>query len=82
MQDYHDDFPRAIRDVQNAMRRDLTPEEVESFAYHPESHYEPTAADLAEMADWSQNVQDHDDALDFWLGFFDCEEERSTFYID
>ncbi len=48
-------------------------------AFYPA--YEPTAADLAEMAAWSQAVDDHDDALQTWLGFFGHDEERSTFYI-
>ncbi len=46
-----------------------------------ESHYEPTTADLAEMARWSQSVEEHDEALQTWMDFFG-DEERSTFYVE
>ncbi len=42
--------------------------------------YEPSAADLAEMAAWSQSVEEHDDALHLWLTFFP-EAEKSTYYV-
>ncbi len=42
--------------------------------------HEPSAADLAEMAAWSQSVEEHDDALQLWLMFFP-EAEKSTYYV-
>ncbi len=42
---------------------------------------EPTTADLAEMARWSQSVQEHDEALQTWMEFFGDDEGKSTYYV-
>ncbi len=76
-----DDFKAAVQAGQDAMRRPLTAEGVESFTYRPESHYEPSAVDLAEMAAWSQSVDDHDEAMATWMDFFGDAEEKSTYFI-
>ncbi len=79
-----EDFKKIVQATQEACQRPLTPEGTESFAYHPEPHseaYNPSPDDLAEMARWSQSVQDHDDALTVWMDFFGESEERSTYYV-
>jgi hypothetical protein len=44
--------------------------------------YEPTPQDLQEMAAWSQNVTEHDDALQTWMDFFGGDhEEKSVLHL-
>ncbi len=77
------DFPRIVKATHEAMTRPLTPEEVESFAYHPKSNskpYKPSPADWAEYEAWDRAVQDHDNALQAWMSFFP-DDEKSTYYV-